>query len=585
MPSFATQGAADEYRLPTNVKPTHYDITVKTNLEALTFTYYKSSYGKDGKTNHYTLTQFAVSYTRLLMNLVYLRVFKPTVARRAFPSWDEPLFKATHKLNLISRADTLNLSNMPPIFEEIITLGHKPVGKPGYVALFSNLRDGEWKVTKFHTTPRLMSTYIVEFTKTRFSLDLAKAVLPFYEKVFDVGYPLPKLDVLVATDFEAGLVESWGLIIGAPQMLLIDPTNADLRTQKRVARGLSHEIAHQWFGNITTLEWCQTYLYLHGGFATLVDTLFSFSQISSNFITTHLNQARSLDGKPSSHPIEVDCPDSNRINQIFDNLAFSKAVSVLRMLRFMDSWIKKIGFPVLSVTESPEGIIVRQDRFLETGKGRGADNETIWHVPLRILTVNSDGKAITDNEALLTERQQFFKLDTSKPYKSNAGTTGVYRVLYEPKTLAKIAEEATKDDFIFSLGDSMVRVGDYTLFTPPVEKPGYDNTADDFADTIMSRIPADLQRVIFSTVFNGGCAEHDTIAALYDKPKSPSARIAAIIKRFGGSFSVAYLFPFSFNVLSSEKDLKETEAFFRDKDISSYNLALNQSLDSIRTRI
>ncbi|KXN92312.1 Aminopeptidase 1 [Leucoagaricus sp. SymC.cos] len=890
--TLVTIGARDEYRLPTNVKPRHYDITVKTDLEALTFEsfvrvdldikdptirivmhssgldlrkaslysyaleseqdlvqydidttserlaytlpkslpagskamlkisfrgelgesirgYYKSSYQKDGKTKYYALTQFA-----------------PTAARRAFPCWDEPLFKATYNVVLISRADTLNLNNMPAISEEIITSSHKPVGEPGYVALFSNLQDGEWKVTQFQTTP-LMSTYIVEWAnghleymedsvylpisnktiplrmyatgeqvhQTQFSLELTKAVLPLYEKVFDIGYPLPKLDVLVATDFEAGAVESWGLIVGAPQVLLVDPKKADLRSKKMVARVLSHEIAHQWFGNITTMEWW-TYLYLNEGFATLMGevvitgkdagqiskkTLYVFSdwKLGSNFITTHLNQALSLDAKPSSHPVEVDCPDSNHINQIFDNLSYSKAASVLRMLssyvgqeRFlkgvsvylknrlygnsvtddlwegitkttgvhvatiMDGWIKKIGFPVLSVTESPEGIFVRQDRFLETGKGQGADNETIWHVPLRILTADSDGKAITDNEIILTKQEQFFKLDTSKPYKLNADTTGVYRVLYEPKTLVKIAKEAAEDNSVFSLDDRMGLIYDIValssaglaevssaltlvnilgktekehlvwanvaenlttlistwwenervidqlnalrraLFSPLVEKLGYDNAAGDSSDTIMlrtlaiteaaaahdskvikelqarfehylktgddSRIPADLQRVIYGTaVVNGGRAEYDAVVALHDKPKSPSARIAAIIamcsthdtdllketfefiktksrdqdilqyfrgvsnnikmrrtlitffkieyemimKRFGGSFSMPYLFSFSFSVLSSEKDLKETEAFFSDKDTSSYNLALNQSVDSIRARI
>ncbi|KAF5358359.1 hypothetical protein D9756_001847 [Leucocoprinus leucothites] len=897
MTSLITPGAPDEYRLPTNVKPIHYDLTVKTDLQALKFEglvridldvkdptsrivlhcsglalgkaslfsdvfkteqqlahpdldkdseriaynlsetlpagskallrisfkaeladsirgYYKSSYEKDGKKKHYALTQFA-----------------PTAARRAFPCWDEPLLKATYAVTLISRADTVNLNNMPSVSEEIIKSDYKPNSEPEYKDIFSGLKDSEWKITKFQITP-LMSTYIVAWAnghldytedsvflplsgktiplriyatadqvhQTKFSLNLTKAVLPLYEKMFDIAYPLPKMDVLVATDFEQGAMENWGLIVGAPQVLLVDPEKADVRSKKMVARVLSHEIAHMWFGNITTMEWW-TYLYLNEGFASLMGEvvipgedmfrapklLLTYSHIhcfrqwklDSGFITTQLHQALSQDAKPSSHPIEVDCPDSNRINQIFDSLSYCKAASVLRMLSSyvgqesflkgvsiylkskifgnsvtddlwegiskaagidvkatMDNWVKKIGFPVVTVTETPGSIHVRQDRFLETGKGEGTNNEIVWHLPLRILTVDSAGKAVIHNQTLLTEREQFFKLDTSKPYKLNAGSTGVYRVLYQPQTLAKIAEEAVKDDSIFSLNDRMGLVYDIialssaglaeissaltlvnilgknekeylvwaniaenlanlastwweneevvrqldalrgALFAPLVERLGYEFKSTDSADTIQlralaiteaatarnpqvvkelqdrfeyylktgsdSRIAPDLQRIVYHTaVVNGGRAEYNAVVAILEEGKSPSARVAAILatcsthdpvilketleliktksrdqdilqyfrgvsnnikmrrsiitffkdeyemimRRFGGSFSLPYLFSFSFGMLSSRDDLQETQAFFSDKDTSTYDLALSQSLDSIRARI
>lgn len=882
MASLTTPGASDEYRLPTNVKPTHYDVTIKTDLENQTFEgfvridldvkeptsriilntseldlgtaslysdtlkidevlgeqtidktservaynigatlpagskaslkiafkgeltgsmmgYYRSTYEKDGKTKYYALTQF-----------------EPTAARRAFPCWDEPLLKATFGITLISRAETTSLSNMPAVSEEAITPNtHASKGDPGYEALFSGLKDGEWKVTKFQDTPP-MSSYIVAFAnghfeyledsvvlplsgktlplriyttaehihQAQFALDVKKAVLPLYEKVFDVGYPLPKLDTLVASDFDAGAMENWGLITGRTNAFLLDPKKADLQAKKQIASTQSHEVAHMWFGNITTMEWWN-YLYLNEGFATLMgeviiaDKVFPEWKVDSNFISEHLNRALNLDAKPSSHPIEVDCPDANHINQIFDSLSYSKAASVLRMLsnyvgedRFlkgvsiylknklygnsvttdlwqgiseatgidipqvMDNWVIKIGFPVLTVTETADGIRVRQDRFLETGKGQGADNETIWNVPLRLLTVGASGKAVIDTEVLLTEREQIFKVDTSKPYKVNAGTTGVYRVLYEPKTVAKIAEESAKEKSVFSLNDRMGLVYDTVslskagladvssaltlidvlgknekeylvwagisdnlstlvstwweneqvvdqlnalrraLFVPLVEKLGYEYSASDSADTTLlrtlsisgaaaardpgvikelqgrfehfmktgddSRIPADLQRVTFSTVVrNGGAAEYDAIVGIHDKPKTPTARVAAIVamgatrdpellkrtfefiktkardqdivyyfrglsvntkmrhalvdyfkteyetlvKRFGGNFTMQSLVSSSFNFLSTEKDLKETEEFFKDKDTSKYNLALAQSLDSIRARI
>ncbi|KAF8985615.1 leucyl aminopeptidase [Cyathus striatus] len=582
-------GHTDQYRLPTNVKPTHYDLAVKTDLEDLKFEgfvkisldvkeetskvvlnvselelgnvlvwcdaldkeqapvnshfdsvservvyelksplptgskavvkigfsgkltgsmmgYYRSSWTKDGKTNFYALTQF-----------------EPTAARRAFPSLDEPLLKATFDITLISRTSTTSLSNMPAISETTYSQGYDTSDE--LLPLISGLpENGQWKITKFETTPP-MSTYIVAYAngefayleksvvlplsgktvplriyatadiihQAQFALDVKAAVLPLYEKVFDVGYPLPKLDTLVVC-----AMENWGLITGRTSALLLDPKNADLQAKKQVATTQSHEVAHMWFGNITTMEWWN-YLYLNEG----IIMVFPEWRVDSEFICDHLNKALALDSKYSSHPIEVECPDANHINQIFDSLSYSKAASVLRMLsnyvgedkflhgvslylkkklygnsvtndlwegitkatgvditKMMDNWISKIGYPVLTVTENNNGIFVRQDRFLEIGLADEKDNQTIWNVPLSILVIDENGKTSIDRTVVLQERENFIPLDTNKPYKLNAGTTGVYRVLYTSDRLKRIAVEAAKTDSVFSLNDRIGLVYD-----------------------------------------------------------------------------------------------------------------------------
>ncbi|KAG5639616.1 hypothetical protein H0H81_010818 [Sphagnurus paluster] len=347
----------DQYRLPINVKPTHYDVTIKTDLENLEFAgfvkisvdvvdetssitlntsalelgkasiysdalkieqeesggsfdstservtyvflkslpagskaqlklgfsakltgsmsgYYKSMYEVDGKQKAYALTQF-----------------EPTAARRAFPCWDEPLLKATFGVTLISRADTVNLSNMPAISEQVYSAAAaKPNEHPDLAKLYSTL-DNTWKITQFQDTPP-MSTYIVAFAnghfeyleksvkmplsgkelplriygtwidvglvsqfslgnaatadvihQAQFALDVKASVLPHYERVFDVEYPLPKLDTLVL-----GAVENWGLITGRTNAFLLDPKKADLQAKKWVAAVQSHEVAHMWYG-------------------------------------------------------------------------------------------------------------------------------------------------------------------------------------------------------------------------------------------------------------------------------------------------------------------------------------------------
>ncbi|TFY80729.1 hypothetical protein EWM64_g3287 [Hericium alpestre] len=474
-------------------------------------------YRAKGKAGTYALTQF-----------------EPTSARRAVPSWDEPALKATYAVTLISKAGLVNLSNMPAIPNAT----SEPTDQED-AELYAGVKSGDWTVTKYETTPP-MSSYLLAWAvgpfayledsyksplsgkvrplriyappdlihQAEFALKVKKAALPLYEQVFDVEYPLPKLDTLVAEDFDAGAMENWGLITGRTSAFLLDPKAADMMAKKRVATVQSHEVAHMWFGNITTMEWWD-YLYLNEGFATLMgeviipDKIFPEWKVDSEFITEHLNDALRLDAKLSSHPIEVNCPDANKINQIFDSLSYAKAGSVLRMLskyvgedkflkgvsiylkkhlyansvsrdlwdgvseatgldipKLMDFWITKMGYPVITVMETKDGIRVRQDRFLEDGPAKPEDNETIWTVPLFLLAGSADGKSLIDKSAVLNVREKEFKIDTSKPFKLNAGTSGVYRVLYTPERLANIAQEAAKGEAIFSLNDRIGLVHD-----------------------------------------------------------------------------------------------------------------------------
>ncbi|KAL0580690.1 Aminopeptidase 2 mitochondrial [Marasmius crinis-equi] len=869
---------ANEHRLPTNVKPNHYDITIRTDLDKLVFDgfakisldikentdtivlnsnglklgkgsitsdalkdspivetkqtfddkekrvafqfptqltagskaqlqvafsgelgdnmvgYYRSSYEVDGKKKYYALTQF-----------------EPVDARRAFPCWDEPELKATFAITQISKVNTTNISNMSAIDEKTFSSqDHSHLTEH-----FQSL-DSQWKVTRYETTPP-MSTYIValangEFShletsvkmplsgktvplriyatsdiihQAQFALDVKAKVLPIYEKVFNVEYPLPKLDTLIASDFDAGAMENWGLITGRTRVFLLDPNNPDIQAKKLVVDVMSHEVAHMWFGNITTMKWWD-YLYLNEGFATLTSKFFHYPSAStsdalfraypefkanSEFINSHLASAFALDAKLSSHPIEVHCPNADYIGtysppysgSVLRMLAahvgvdaFLKGVSIYLknhlygnsitrdlwdgisestgqdIVKLMDNWITKAS--LLTVTETKTGIKVRQDRFLETGIAEAKDNETIWNVPLSILSVGSDGKPTIDNSAVLEAREKEYSLDTSKPFKLNAGTNGVFRVLYSEERYKKIASELSKPDSPFSLEDRLGLISDSlalskaaliklsdaltlidalrdekeylpwsgisgglrgissvwwehpqvgqeldafrrSLFAPLVKKLGFEYSQSDDIDTTQlrtcaidhavsagetsvieelkgrfkhyldtgddSRIPPDLQKATYTAaVMYGGRAEFDATKKIFEKPKTPTARAAAIaaltstqdeemlkevmeltragardqdvvsffrgwsqnhkarkagsaffkthydefFKRFSETYTLKYLVQESFAVLSTEKDLQETLAFFEGKETSKYSLALAQSLDSIRAR-
>ncbi|KAF8590749.1 leucyl aminopeptidase [Ramaria rubella] len=654
----ATTTAASKYRLPLDVKPTHYNITIKTDLDKLEYQgiitidlevlentssvtfnashlaihevvlysealkteqvetanlslddkaeratvqssnplakgskvqlrmrfgakltgdmmgYYYSSYEEQGKKQYYTLTQF-----------------EPTAARRAFPCWDEPLLKATYNITLVSRAGSVNLSNMPAASEEV----YQSKGSTDAVEKLFEGSDSAsgWKVTQFEQTPPV-SSYLIAFAngpfeylessytsplsgKTRplriyatndlinqaqFGLDVKAKVLPIYEKIFDIEFPLPKLDTLVAHDFDAGAMENWGLITGRTAAYLLDPKRVDIAAKKQIASTQTHEVAHMWFGNITTMSWWDN-LWLNEGFATLMGSVIILNQVFpewkvySSFHTGHIESALTLDAKPSSHPIQVEVPDANDINQlivqIFDALSYSKAAAVLRMLsvyvgeekflkgvsiylkkhlyansvaedlwagiqeatnlnipELMNNWTSKIGFPVLTVKESSEGLQIRQDRFLDTGDVKEEDNKTIWHVPLNVLTTDADGKAVIDNQALLKTRETSYKLDVNKTWKINAGSTGVYRVLYTPERLSKLGEEAARPDSAFSLEDRLGLVSDALVLA----SSGLASTSS--ALTLINRLRSESEYLVWSAVsqhlgkFNGVWWEQGT---------------------------------------------------------------------------
>ncbi|KAH7342157.1 peptidase family M1-domain-containing protein [Rhizoctonia solani] len=518
--------------------------------------YYYSSAPHEGKPRNYTLTQF-----------------EPTAARNAFPCWDEPALKATYSITMISREDTVSLSNMPVVSEKPFVeadISESDKGSVGKLVKMkmktkvegTTLNKKGWKITTFEKTP-VMSSYLVAFAnghfeylessytsplsgktrplriyatkdiihQTQFALDVKAKVIPLYEKMFDIEYPLPKLDTLVAHDFDAGAMENWGLITGRTSAFLFDEKTSDLLSKKRVATTQTHECAHMWFGDIVTMNWW-TSLWLKEGFATIVGEVISIDQIfpewraHSEFTTDDLERALKLDAKRSSHPIDVDCPDANQINQIFDSLSYSKAASVLRMLseyvgqetflkgvsiylknhlygnsdpqdlwdgisqaagvdvgRLINDWLIKIGFPILTVTETSDGIHIRQDRFLSTGDVNDEENQTIWQVPLALLSTSSEGKTSTNHAAVLSQREGDFKLDVSKPWKLNAG-----------RRLSKLGEEAARPGSVFGLEDRVGFVSDAMVLA----RAGYGKTSAGL--DLISHLRGETEHLVWKTI-------------------------------------------------------------------------------------
>ncbi|KAL8829120.1 MAG: hypothetical protein Q9170_006310 [Blastenia crenularia] len=283
-------------------------------------------------------------------------------------------------------------------------------------------------------------------------------------------------------------MENWGLITYRTTSILFDEHHSDVKYKSLIVYVLAHEIAHQWFGNLVTMDWWSE-LWLNEGFATFLgnvvtDHFYPEYQAWCDFVTGNMQTAQQLDSLRSSHPIEVPVRDGLQVEQIFDAISYMKGASVIRMLsnhlgadtflrgvsdylkahaysnattgdlwaalskasgldveEFMDPWTRKIGFPVLTVAEEPGQIGLSQKRFLSTGDVKAEEDETTWWIPLGLKTnPSATGGAA---EALTTKVETIRDVDEAF-YKINSDQTGFYRTNYPPARLMKMGAEKDK---------------------------------------------------------------------------------------------------------------------------------------------
>ncbi|ABN67768.2 alanine/arginine aminopeptidase [Scheffersomyces stipitis CBS 6054] len=433
--------------------------------------FYRSSYQENGETKYLATTQM-----------------EPTDCRRAFPSYDEPSAKAKFTISLIAEKSLVALSNM----DEASTV---------------ELADNKKKVT-FNTTP-LMSTYLVAFIVGdlkyvenndyrvpikvwatpgsehlgQYSADIAAKTLSFFDKKFDIPYPLPKCDMVAIHDFSAGAMENFGLITYRTIDLLLDPSNTNIVTKQRVTEVVMHELAHQWFGNLVTMDFWDG-LWLNEGFATWMswyacDSLYPDWKVWESYVSDSLQHALTLDALRASHPIEVPVKRADEINQIFDAISYSKGSSLLKMIsrwlgedvfikgvsnylkkhkwgntktsdlwealsdvsgqdvvKVMDIWTKNVGFPIVHVEEAGSDIKVTQHRFLATGDVKPEEDSILYPVFLGLKT--SSG---LDETAVLDSRSTTLTLPTSDGFfKINGDQAGIYRTAYTSSRWIKLGQ-------------------------------------------------------------------------------------------------------------------------------------------------
>ena len=432
--------------------------------------------GKDDQGRKYAATQF-----------------ESTDARRAFPSFDEPGYKATFDITTVADKGQVAISNSKVSSDT-----------PG---------PGDRHTVRFATTPK-MSSYLAALVvgnfeyiegeadgipirvystpgkkeMGKFALETAEHVLSYYDKYFNIKYPYGKLDLIGIPDFSAGAMENTGCITFREVILLIDEKQGSVDLKKTIASVIAHEMAHQWFGDLVTMKWWDD-IWLNEGFATWMSSKpieswkpewnFNLDDVSNTGGTLN------TDSLANTRPIHQAAETPGQIMELFDGIAYGKAASVLRMLEaylgeqtfragvnayiqkhqyanataddfweaqaktskkpvdhIMPTFVKQAGVPIINVksqcTGNSTAVALDQRRYYFDREKFQASNDQLWQVPLCMKSSSGAEKC-----ELLTKKEETFTLPGCSTWVlANAGATGYYRAGYQPDAVRALANDA-----------------------------------------------------------------------------------------------------------------------------------------------
>ena len=400
--------------------------------------------------------------------------FQPHYARSCFPCFDEPNFKATFQFEIFAEKSKTVLSNTHEISQRVYD---------------------DYVLHTFAITPR-MSTYIVAFyigTDTfvenivdgvairvysykdpqysQFALCVASKSLEFMTSYFGIAYPLKKMDLISVPRFMAGAMENWGLIIFSEPGLLCNDSTTPV-DKMNIAITTCHEIAHQWFGNLVTMEWWSD-LWLNESFATwmsweTLNNIFPQWNTWEHYYKKETTDGFELDGMACSHSICSDIVETDKIIENFDDISYAKGSNIIRLvikligqesfqqginyylLKYsyknattnnlweclehishklikttMDSWLNRKNYPCVYV----DYYFLGRDTYLEIVQESfaGQDAGILWSIPLTDNLVMHERKMIVSREQFLS--------------KMNKDVWGFYRIRYSKTILLKLFTE------------------------------------------------------------------------------------------------------------------------------------------------
>ena len=433
--------------------------------------------------------------------------FEPTDARRVFPCWDEPVYRASYDVTLVVREHLMAVANMPATGEKSLGNGWKEVTfarTPAMASYLVALYAGEFEALEGEQDGvklRILTTEGKRATAA-YALESTKRILRYYNEYFGTPYPLPKLDQIAVPNAFAtfGAMENWGAITYIDTALLYNPATSSQAVREAVFRVIAHEVAHQWFGDLVTMAWWDN-LWLNEGFASWMATKASDALNPDWELWVRASEAReaalALDARRTTHPIQQPIANESQANDAFDTISYQKGQGFLRMLEaylgeaaFRDGlrlymarhkfsntttadlwaalgtasgkpvvelaagWTEQPGFPVVFVSGDAPARTLRFEQSRFTVNDPHAAPLT-WKVPLTFANTAD----LTQRSALLLE-----KAPATAPWpagngavKVNLGNTGFYRVIYDDALMDALRRAVTTlpvNDQLNLLGDT-----------------------------------------------------------------------------------------------------------------------------------
>ena len=428
--------------------------------------------------------------------------FEATDARRFFPCWDEPAFRARFQLTVVVPENWLAVSNMLIESEQKIAGGKEVRFAPtppmsSYLNVFVA---GELDFIESQVGPTQVRVIATKGKAElgRYALDASAEILKYYNDYFGVPYPLPKLDQIAIPGGFGGAMENWGGITYYESTLLFDPKSSSGETKQNIYEVLAHEMAHMWFGDLVTMAWWDN-LWLNEGFASWMGSKCTahFNPQWEVWLARELprdptrrtgiakDAAMEGDARSTTHPIQQPVATESEANSAFDDITYKKGQSFLRMLEsflgedvFRDGvrryiaahkysntttadlwkalsdassksvreiaagWTERPGFPVVNVKRGTDGKVrLTQERFTVNFKNVPP---LLWQIPLTYSVVG--GKPAT---LLMTDKTAALEnIPADRALKLNVDGAGNYRVQYDKpswelllKTLPKLGVE------------------------------------------------------------------------------------------------------------------------------------------------
>ena len=412
--------------------------------------------------------------------------FEATDARRLFPCWDEPVFRARFRLTAVIPENWFAVSNMPIESERKIAGGKEVrfAATPSMSSYLNVFVAGELDLIESQsglTQIRVITTK-GKAEMGRYALEATAQILKYYNDYFGVPYPLPKLDQIALPGGFGGAMENWGGITYYEAALLFDPKNSSAETKQNIYEVLAHEMAHQWFGDLVTMAWWDN-LWLNEGFASWMGTKCTahFNPQWEVWLRRNLprdptrrvgitkEQAMEGDARSTTHPIQQPIATEAEANSAFDDITYKKGQSFLRMLesflsqdvfrdgirrymaahKFSNSttadlwnalsessgqpiaeiaagWTEQPGFPVVKVKRGEGGkVSLTQERF--TINFRNAP-PLEWKIP---LTYSIDVGQAPVSVLMTGKSAHLQNIPADRALKLNVKGAGNYRVEYD----------------------------------------------------------------------------------------------------------------------------------------------------------